>query len=103
MSKNWLTYTKRRVSYGVLGHFNVALLLLFRFFQVIGNLLCRSDFEDVVFESGERKNGCIKSVLDLRSDLSSGSDYNSAWIVHNAVSKALERLLLTRFLTEESG
>ena len=50
----------------------------------------------MVFQSGMMKNGCIKGVL-------SGSDYNSAWIVRNVVSEALERLLLTRFLTEVSG
>ena len=39
---------------------------------------------------------CIKGVL-------SESDYNQTWIVHNAMSEALERLLLTHFLTEVSG
>ena len=42
------------------------------------------------------KAGCIKGVL-------SGYDYNSAWIVHNVVSEALERLQLTLLLTEVSG
>lgn len=37
---------------------------------------------------------CIKGVL-------SESDYNQTWIVHNAMSEALE--LLTHFLTEVSG
>ena len=95
MSKNRLTYTKRRVSCGVLSHFSVALLFLFHSVQVIGNLVCGSSFEDVVFQSG-MMNGCIKNVL-------SGSDYNSAWIVHHVVSEALERPLLTRFLTKVSG
>ena len=44
----------------------------------------------MVFQSSIMKNGCIKGVL-------SGSDYNSAWIVYNVVSQALERLLVTRF------
>ena len=96
MSKNQVTYTKRRVSYGVLSHFNVALLLLFCSVQVIGNLVCGSGFEDVVFQSGMMKNGCIKGVI-------SESDYNSVWIVNNVVSEALEHLLVTRFLTEVSG
>ena len=50
----------------------------------------------MVFQSGMMKNGCIKGVL-------LGSDYNSAWIVRNVVSEALEHLLLTRFLTGVSG
>ena len=96
MSKNPVTYTKRRVSYGVLSHFIVALLLLFGSVQVSENLVCGSDFEDVVFQTGMMKNGCIKGVL-------SGSHYNSASIVHKFVSEALKRLLLTRFLSVVSG
>ena len=84
------------MSYGVLSHFNSALLILFHSVQIIGNLVCGSGFEDVLFETGMTKNGCIKGVL-------SGSDYSSAWIVHNVVSEALESLLLTHFLTEVSG
>ena len=42
------------------------------------------------------KGRCIKDVL-------SESDYNHAWIVHNVMVEALERLLLIRFLTEVSG
>ena len=42
------------------------------------------------------KSGCIKDVL-------SESDYNHAWIVGNVMSEVLERLLLTRLLTEVSG
>ena len=96
LSKNRVTYTKRPVSYGVLSHFSVALLLLFHSVQVIGSLLCGSSFGEVVFQSGMIKAGCIKGVL-------SGYDYNSAWIVHNVVSEALERLQLTFLLTEVSG
>ena len=96
MSKNRVTYTKRRVSYGVLSQFSVALLLLFRSFQVSGDLLCGSGFEDVVFQSGTMKHGCIKGVL-LRSD------YKSAWIVDNIFPEALERLLLTHFHAGVSG
>ena len=50
----------------------------------------------MVFQGGMIKSGCIKGVL-------SGSDYNSAWIVHNIFLEALERLLLTCFLAEVSG
>ena len=92
MSKNWVTYTKRHVSCGVLSHFSVALLLLFRSVLVTGNLLCGSGIEDLVFQTGMMKNCCIKGVF-------SGSDYNRAWIV----SEGPGHLLLTRFLTEVSG
>ena len=96
MSKNPVTYTKRRVSYGVLSHFIVALLLLFRSVHVSENLVCGSDFEDVVFQTGMMMNGWIKGVL-------SGSHYNSARIGHKIVSDALQRLLLIRFLAVVSG
>ena len=96
MSKNGVPYTKRHVSYGVLSHFNVALLLLFRSVQVTGNRVYGSGIEDVVFQTSMMKNGCIKGVF-------SGSDYKSAWIVRSVVLEALEHLLLTRFLTEVSG
>ena len=39
---------------------------------------------------------CMKGVL-------SESDYNHAWIAHNVMSEALERPLLTCFLTEVNG
>ena len=65
------------------------------FIQVIGNFLSGSGFEDMVFQSGMMKSGFIKGIL-------LESDYNHAYIVH-VMSKALERLLLTRFLTEVSG
>ena len=96
MSKNRVIYTKRHVNCGVLSHFNVALLLLFRTVQVTGNLLCGSGIEDVVFQTGMMKNCCIKGVF-------SGSDYNRAWTVHIVVSEGPGHLLLTRFLTEVSG
>ena len=96
MSKNWVTYTNRRVSYGGFESFQCSFITLFRSVQVIGNLVCGSGFEDVVFQSSMMKNGCIKGIP-------SGSDYNSTWIVHNVVSEALECLLLTCFLTEVSG
>ena len=64
--------------------------------QVIGNFVSGSGFEDIVFQSGMMKSGCIKGVL-------SGRDYNNTWIVHNVMSEALERLLVTCFLTEVSG
>ena len=79
-----------------MSHFSVALLLLFRSVLVTGNLLCGSGIEDLVFQTGMMKNCCIKGVF-------SGSDYNSAWIVRNVVSKVLGHLRLTHFLTEVSG
>ena len=55
-----------------------------------------SGFENIAFESSMMKSGCVKGVL-------SRSDCNHAWIVHNVTFKALERLLVTCFLTAGSG
>ena len=66
------------------------------FYQVIDNFLSGSGFEDIVFQSGVMKSECVKGVLP-------GSDHNYTWIVHNVMSKPLQRLLLTRFLIELSG
>ena len=48
-----------------------------------------------VFLSGVCISGSLQGVL-------SGSHYNRGWTVHNAVSEALERLLLQRFLYDEN-
>ena len=72
----------------------VLFFFLFRYVAIL--YLSGSSFEDIVFQNGMMKSGCIKGVL-------SWSDYNHAWIVHNVMFKALQRLLLTRFLTEVSG
>ena len=54
-----------------------------------------SGFEDTVFQSGVCTSGSLQGVL-------SGAHYNRGWTVHNAVSEALERLLLQRFLYDEN-
>ena len=54
-----------------------------------------SGFEDIVFQSGVCTSGSLQGVL-------LGSHYNRGWTVHNAVSEALERLLLQRFLYDEN-
>ena len=62
-------------------------------FQVMGDLVSCSGFEDIVFQSNICSSGSLNGVLH-------GSHYNRAWWVHNSMSEALERLLLTRFLAE---
>ena len=54
-----------------------------------------SGFEDTVFQSSVCTSGSINGIL-------SGSHYNQAWFVHNIMSEAMERLLLTRFMAEVS-
>ena len=60
---------------------------------MIGSFVKNSGFEDVVFQAGLCTSGSLQGVLV-------GSHYNRAWAVHRVVSESLERLLLTRFLTE---
>ena len=60
-------------------------------FGAIGGIVAESGFEDIVYQSDICSSGSLLGVL-------SGSHYNRSWIVHNAVSEALERLLLSCFL-----
>ena len=60
-------------------------------FQVLGGIVAESGFEDLVYQAGVCSSGSLLGVL-------SGSHYNRSWTVHSAVSEALERLLLCRFL-----
>ena len=53
-----------------------------------------SGFEDVIFQSGICSQGSLNGVIF-------GSHYNRGWIVHNAFSEDLERLLLDHFLLEK--
>lgn len=54
-----------------------------------------SGFEDIVYQSGLCTSGSLQGVL-------SGSHYNRAWIIHQTVAEALERLLLKRFKYERN-
>lgn len=65
------------------------------FIQIIGKFVTSSGLEDNIFQSGMMNSECIKGVL-------SESDYKHVWLAHNVTSKALERLLLSRFLTKVS-
>ena len=53
---------------------------------VIGNIVAASGFEDVVFQSGLGTSGSVQGIL-------SGTHYNRAWVIHSAVSEAMERPL----------
>ena len=60
---------------------------------MVGKFVSGSGFEDVAFQSELCSSGSLNGVL-------SGSHYNRSWIIHDAVSEALERLLLLRFFGE---
>jgi len=68
---------------------------IFLCFKVIGRFVCDSGFENILFQSELCTSGSLNGVL-------CGSHYNRSWVVHNAVSEALERLLLFRFLGENN-
>ena len=53
---------------------------------VIGNIVAASGFEDVVFQSGLCTSGSVQGIR--------------TWVIHSAVSEAMERLLLNRFSSE---
>ena len=55
-------------------------------FAVIGRFVESSGFEDVLFQAGLCSSGSITGVM-------SGKHYNRCWLVHEAFSEALERLL----------
>ena len=71
------------------------LFCFFFFIQIIGKFVTSSGLEDNVFQSSMMNSGCIKGVL-------SESDYKHARLAHNVTCKALEHLLLSRFLTKVS-
>ena len=62
-------------------------------FRVLGNLVSNSGFEDISFQAELCSTGSLFGVL-------SGSHYNRAWVVHSAMSEAMERLFLARFIGE---
>ncbi|XP_066933544.1 uncharacterized protein [Clytia hemisphaerica] len=64
-------------------------------FQVLGDFVRGTGFKDVIFESDLCRMGSLEGVL-------AGSHYNRAWVIHDAFSEALERLLLRRFLFDKS-
>ena len=59
-----------------------------------GKLVLNSGFEDIIFQFGICSQESLNGVIF-------GSHYNRGWIVHNAFSEALERLLLEHFLPEK--
>eukprot|EP00112_Aurelia_sp_Birch-Aquarium-sp1_P005855 Seg1662.2 transcript_id=Seg1662.2/GoldUCD/mRNA.D3Y31 product="hypothetical protein" protein_id=Seg1662.2/GoldUCD/D3Y31 len=61
-------------------------------FTVLGNIVCGSGFEDIVFQANICSTGSLNGVL-------AGSHYNRCWTVHSNFAEALERLLFRRFLS----
>ena len=59
-------------------------------FTVLGNIVCGSGFEDIVFQANICSTGSLNGVL-------AGSHYNRCWTVHSTFAEALERLLFKRF------
>ena len=58
-----------------------------------GNLVSSSGFGNISFQAELCSSGSLLGVL-------SGSHYNRAWVVHSAMSEAMERLFLARFIGE---
>ena len=50
----------------------------------------------MVFQASVGSGGDINGIMTR-------SHYNRAWFAHNIMSEALEKLLLTRFLCEDSS
>ena len=60
---------------------------------MIRKIVCGSGFEDLVFQSELYSTGSLGGVL-------SGPHYNRSWVIHNAITEAMERLLPLRFFGE---
>ena len=60
---------------------------------MIGKIVCGSGFEDIVFQFEVCSTESLGGVL-------SGSHYNRSWVIHNAITEAIERLLLLGFFGE---
>ena len=64
------------------------------FFYVLGKTVKGSGFEDIVYHASLITSGSLNGVI-------AGSHYNRSWYVHEVLSEAFERILLTRFLAEK--
>ena len=60
---------------------------------MIGKIGCGLGFKDIVFQSELCSTGSLGDVL-------SGLHYSCSWVIHNAVTEAMERLLLLRLFRE---
>ena len=60
---------------------------------MIRKIVCGSGFEDLVFQSELYSTGSLGGVL-------SETHYKRSWVIHNAITEAMERLLLLRFFGE---
>ena len=60
---------------------------------MIEKIVCGAGFEDKVFQSELFSTGSLAGFL-------SGSHYNRSWVIHNAITEPIERLLLLRFFGE---
>ena len=67
---------------------------MFCFFYVLGKIVKGSGFEDIVCQASLITSGSLNGVI-------AGSHYNRSWYVHEVLSEAFERILLTRFLAEK--
>ena len=61
--------------------------------MVYGKIVKGSGFEDV-YQASLITSGSLNCVI-------AGSHYNRSWYVHEMLSEALERILLTRFVAEK--
>lgn len=64
--------------------------IFFSFVQFLGTFTSNSGFKDIVYQAALCTSGSLLGILKR-------SHYNRAWLVHNTVSEAMERLLMLRF------
>ena len=64
------------------------------FFGALGKIVKGSGFKGVVYQASLITSGSLNGII-------AGSHYNLSWYVHEVLSEALERILLTRFLAEK--
>ena len=62
-------------------------------FNVLGQLVQCSGFEDIIFQAGISSSGSLHGVIN-------GTHYNRCWKIHQHFAEALERLLFKRFVSE---
>ena len=67
--------------------------ITFTFLKVVAKIIAGSGFEDIVYQAALCTSGSLNGVIN-------GSHYNRCWQVHNILSEALERMLITRFIVE---
>ena len=70
--------------------------ITFTFLKVVWKIIAGSGFEGIVYQADIcTTSGSLNGIIN-------GSHYNRCWHVHNILSEALERMLITRFIVESN-